>query len=110
VLHHVLSGADLDYLGLSRLVHLTGSILESHSPTNDNPLTRIVARADQGSVEQAQPAIAAQPESKVALFLRALQELITNGEIGVNILGGQVYVAGGKAAVVVRLVVNLARA
>jgi len=69
-----------------------------------------VARADQGSVEQAQPAITAQPESKVALFLRALQELITNGEIGVNILGGQVYVAGGKAAVVVPLVVNLARA
>jgi len=110
VLHHVLSGADLDYLGLSRLVHLTGSILESHSRTYENPLTRIVARADQGSVEQAQPAIAAQPENKVALFLRALQELITNGGIGVNILGGQVYVAGGKAAVVVPLVVNLARA
>jgi hypothetical protein len=109
VLHHVLSGADLDYLGLSRLVHLLGSILESHSPANDNPLTRIVARADQGSVEKAQPAIAAQPESKVALFLRALQELITNGEMRVNILGAQVYVSGRKAAVVVPLAVQLAR-
>ena len=45
----------------------------------------------------------------MALFLRTLQELITNREIGVNFLGSQVYVAGEKTAVVVPLSVNLAR-
>jgi conjugal transfer pilus assembly protein TraI len=109
VIHHVLSANDLKFLGLARLAHLASCLAESHNQTQQSPLARIVGRADQGSVEQAQPSIAAQPENKIALFVRALQELITNGEIGVNILGGQVYVAGEKTAIVVPLAVDLAR-
>jgi hypothetical protein len=109
LLHHVLSTNDVEFLGVPRLVHLTDCLSESHRRSNGNPLARMVGRADQASVEDAQPSIAAQPESKVALFLRTLQELITNREIGVNFRGSQVYVAGEKTAVVVPLSVNLAR-
>jgi hypothetical protein len=109
LLHHVLSANDVEFLGLPRLVHLTDCLSESHRRSNGNPLARMVGKADQASVEQAQPAIAAQPESKLALFLRTVQELITNREIGVNFRGSQIYVAGEKTAVVVPLVINLAR-
>jgi hypothetical protein len=69
----------------------------------------MVSRGDQASVEQAQPTIAAQPESKVGLLLSTFQELITSGEMGINIPGGQVFVEREKAAVVVPLAVSLAR-
>jgi len=45
----------------------------------------------------------------VSLFLQALQKLIENGALGVNIPGAQVYVDGDKAAVVVPVAVSQAR-
>lgn len=110
LLHHVISCEDVNYLGLPRLVHVAACLSETHgSAAQGSSLARIVSRGDQSSVEQAQPAIAGQPDSKIALFVKTVQELIANGEVGVNIVGGQIYVAKEKTAVVVPLSVTLAR-
>ena len=109
LLHHVLSCEDVAYLGAPRLWHLFASLAEGHGTTNASPLSQAVSRADQASVEQAQPAIAARPDSKAGLLLQAFRELITDGEMGVNVPGGQVYVEGRKAAVVVPVAIDLAR-
>ena len=109
LLHHVVSCEDVAYLGAPRLWQLFSSLAEGHSKAPDSQLTQTVSRADQASVEQAQPAIAAQPNNPVSLFLQALQELIENGALGVNMPGAQVYVEGDKAAVVVPVAVHQAR-
>ena len=109
LLHHVVSCEDAAYLGAPRLWHLFSSLAEGHSKATASPLSQTVSRADQASVEQAQPAIAAQPDSKASLLLQAFHELIANGEMGANVPGGQVYVEGDKAAVVVPVSINLAR-
>jgi hypothetical protein len=85
------------------------SLPEGHSKEPASPPSQTVSRADQASVEQAQPAIAMRPDSKAGLLLQAFRELITDGEMGVNVPGGQVYVEGGKAAVVVPVAIDLAR-
>lgn len=109
LLHHVISCEDVSYLGTPRLTHLFSCLSEGHSKATASLFSKMVSRGDQASVEQAQPAIAARPDSKIGLLLQTLQELITSGEMGINIPGGQVYVEGGKAAVVVPLAVSLAR-
>ena len=109
LMHHILSRADITFLGLPRFVHLASCLSDAHNGESASPLSQAVSRADQASVQQAQPAIAAQPDSKVSLFLQALQELITNGAMGVNVPGAQVYVEGDKAAVVVPVAVSMAR-
>jgi len=109
LLHHVISREDIAYLGLPRLMHLASCLSDGHSSGTATLLSQMVSRGDQASVEQAQPAIAAQPDSKVGLLLQTFQELITSGEMGINIPGGQVFVEGDKAAVVVPLAVSLAR-
>ena len=109
LLHHVISCEDAAYLGAPRLDHLISCLSEGHSKATASPLSETVSRADQASVEQAQPAIAAQPDSKAGQLLQAFHELITNGEMGANVPGGQVYVEGDKAAVVVPVSINLAR-
>jgi hypothetical protein len=109
LLHHVVSCEDFAYLGVPRFNHVVSCISEGHIKAITSPLSQMVSRGDQASVEQAQPAIAAQPESKVGLLLSTFQELITSGEMGVNIPGGQVFAEGEKAAVVVPLAVSLAR-
>jgi hypothetical protein len=109
LLHHVVSCEDVAYLGPPRLWHLFASLAEGHNETSASPLSQTVSRADQASVEQAQPAIAMRPDSKAGLLLQAFRELIGDGEMGVNVPGGQVYVEGGKAAVVVPVAIDLAR-
>jgi hypothetical protein len=109
LMHHILSRADITYLGLPRFVHLAACLSDGHSSESANPLAQTVSRADQASVEQAQPAITAQPNNPVSLFLQALQELIENGALGVNTPGAQVYVEGDKVAVVVPVAVAQAR-
>ncbi len=108
-IHHVLSRADIAYLGLPRFMHMASCLSDGHSSGSTSPMTQVVSRSDQASVEQAQPSIAAQPDSKVGLMLQALQELITNGAMGVNVPGAQVYVEGDRAAVVVPVAVSMAR-
>jgi Putative helicase len=109
LMHHVLSRQDAAYVGLQRLVHLVSCLSDAHSNESASSLLQIVSRGDQASVEQAQPTIAAQPDSKVGLLVKTFQELIANGEMGVNAPGGQVYVQGDKAAVVVPVAVSMAR-
>src|SRR5882762_8782204 len=109
LMHHILSRADIAYLGLPRFVHLASCLSDGHSGASASPLSQTVSRADQASVEQAQPATAAQPDHPVSLLLQAHQELIANAALGVNIPGGQVYVVGDKAAVVVPVAVSQAR-
>ena len=82
LMHHILSRADITYLGLPRFVHLATCLSDGHGGASASPLAQTVSRADQASVEQAQPAIAAQPNNPVSLFLQALQELIENGALG----------------------------
>jgi hypothetical protein len=109
LLHHVISCEDVAYLGAPRLDHVISCLSEGHSKATASPLSQTVSRADQASVEQAQPAIAARPDSKASLLLQAFNELIANGEIRVNVPGAQVYVEGEKAAVVVPVAISLAR-
>jgi len=47
--------------------HLFSSLAEGHSKAATSPLSQTVSWADQASVEQAQPAIAARPDSKAGL-------------------------------------------
>src|SRR5437879_12089112 len=108
-MHHILSRADITYLGLPRFVHLATCLSDGHGGASASPLAQTVSRADQASVEQAQHSIAAQRNDHVSLFLQALQELIENGALGVNTPGAQVYVEGDKAAVVVPVAVSQAR-
>ena len=105
----ILSCEDVAYLGAPRLWHLFSSLAEGHSKALASPLSETVSRADQASVEQAQPAIVARPDSKAGLLLQAFRELIAEGEVGVNVPGRQVYVEGGKAVVVVSVAIDLAR-
>ncbi|PYU32622.1 MAG: hypothetical protein DMG31_10290 [Acidobacteria bacterium] len=109
LLHYVVSCEDVAYLGAPRLWDLFATLAEGHSKEPTSPLAQTVSRADQASVEQAQPAIAMRPDSKAGLLLQGFHELIADGEMGVNVPGGQVYVEGGKAAVVVPVAIDLAR-
>src|SRR5258708_8889946 len=84
LMHHILSRADITYLGLPRFVHLATCLSDGHSGESASPLAQTVSRADQASVEQPQPSIAAQPDSKLGLMLQALQALPTNHTIALN--------------------------
>jgi hypothetical protein len=109
LIHHLLSPEDADYLGLPRFIHIAETLVGSHSRTKGSPIGQTLKKADQSSVERAHVSLAARPDSKIGLFLEALEELISGGQLRVNVLGGQVYVSGEKTAVVVPLALDLAR-
>jgi hypothetical protein len=109
LLHHVLSCEDEAYLGAPRLSHLFSCLSEGHDKATTSLLSKLVSRGDQASVEREQPAIAAQPDSKIGLLLQTWQELIRSGEMGINIPGAQVYADGERTAVVVPVAVTMAR-
>jgi hypothetical protein len=70
----------IGYLGAARMQHVFSCLAEGHSKATASLLAHLVSRGDQASVEQAQAAIAARPDSKIGLLLQTLQELITSGE------------------------------
>jgi len=109
LIHHLMSPDDVDYLGLPRLTHIAETLVGSHSRNQGNAVGQSVKKADQGSVERAHVALAARPDSKVGQFLEALEELISSGQLSVNVPGAQVWVSGAKTAVVVPLALDLAR-
>ncbi len=109
LLHHVLSSEDIAYLGKPRTEHLYRCLAEGHSKGMTVLLSNMVKQADQASVEQAQPAIAARPDSKIGLLIQTWQELIRDGQMWVNTPGAQVWVEGAKTAVVVPVSVSMAR-
>src|SRR6266550_1827149 len=53
LMHHILSRADITYLGLPRFVHLATCLSDGHSGDLASTLAQTVSRADQASVEQA---------------------------------------------------------
>jgi hypothetical protein len=108
--HHLLTPADIEFVGVERLPQLTGALTGTHSGDQSIRLARLLSKLDQENVEEAAPDwMAKRPDSKVNLFIRALRTLIYNGELRVNCPGAPIYVTGDKAAVVVPLPVFVAR-
>src|SRR5260370_6994321 len=52
LMHHILSRADITYLGLPRLAHLASCLSEGHSGDTGGALSQMVRRGGQASVEQ----------------------------------------------------------
>jgi hypothetical protein len=110
LMHHLLSPADVRFLGLERLPELMGALTGSHTTDQSTPLAHLVSKLDQQSVERAAPDwMLKRPDSKVNQFIRALRHLISEGQLSVNTLGAPVYVTGDKAAVVIPLSLSVAR-
>src|SRR5260370_30174489 len=109
-MHHLLSPADVRFIGLERLPELTGALTGTHAGGDSTPLARLVSTLDQQSVEQAAPEwMIKRPDSKVNQFIRALRHLISDGRLSVNSPGAPVYVTGDKAAVGVPRSISAAR-
>lgn len=110
LMHHLLSPADVRFLGLERLPELGGGLTGTHTADQSTPLAHLVTKLDQQSVEQAAPDwMLKRPDSKVNQFIRALRHLISDGRLRVNTLGAPVYVTGDKAAVVIPRSLSAAR-
>lgn len=110
LMHHLLSPADVRFIGLERLPELTAALTGTHAAYQSTPLARLVSTLDQQSVEQAAPEwMIQQPDSMVNQLIRALRHLISDGRLSVNTLGAPVYVTGDKAAVVVPRSISTAR-
>jgi len=110
LMHHLLSPADMRFIGLERLPELTGALTGTHAGDQSTPLARLVSKLDQQSVEQAAPDwMLKRPDSKVNQFVTALRSLIADGRLNVNTPGAPVFVTGDKAAVVVPLSISAAR-
>lgn len=110
LMHHLLSPADIRFIGLERLPELTGALMGTHTADQSTPLAHLVRKLDQQSVEQAAPDwMLKRPDSKVSQFIRALRHLISDGRLSVNTLGAPVYVTGDKAAVVIPRSLSAAR-
>jgi len=110
LMHHLLSPADVRFVGLERLPELTTALTGTHTADQSTPLARLVSTLDQLSVEQAAPEwMTKRPDSKVNQFIRALRHLISDGWLSVNTPGAPVYVTGDKAAVVIPRSISAAR-
>jgi len=110
LMHHLLSPADVRFIGLERLPELAAALTGTHGADQSTPLARLVSTLDQQSVEQAAPEwMIKQPDSMVNKLIRALRRLISDGRLSVNTLGAPVYVTGDKAAVVVPRSISTAR-
>jgi Putative helicase len=110
LMHHLLSPADVRFIGLERLPELITALTGTHTADQPTPLARLVSTLDQQSVEQAAPEwMIKQPDSKVNEFIRALRHLISDGRLRVNTLGAPVYVTGDKAAAIVPRSISAAR-
>jgi len=88
LLQHLLSGIDCYYLGYAGILELAEILAGTHTRDQTNPITRLVSKLDQESVEEeAHVWMTNQPDSKVNQFLRAVQSLIQHGELSLNFRG-----------------------
>jgi len=102
LIHHLLTPADIRFIGVERLPQLTAALTGTHAGHQSTPMARLVSKLDQESVEQAAPEwLNKRPDSKVNQFIHALRTLISDGGLSVNTPGAPVYVMGDKAAIVV---------
>lgn len=110
LMHHLLSSADIEFLGLERLGLLTAALTGTHGRNQSTALARVLSNLDQQSVEQSAPDwMLKRPDSKVNQFIYALRHLISDGSLRVNSLGAPIYVTGHKAAVVIPISLSAAR-
>jgi hypothetical protein len=110
LMHHLLSPADVRFIGLERLRELAAALTGTHAADQPTPLVRLVSTLDQQSVERSAPDwMLKRPDSKVNQFIRALRHLISDGRLSVNTLGAPVYITGDKAAVVIPRSLSAAR-
>jgi hypothetical protein len=102
LMHHLLTPADIRFIGVERLPQLAVALTGTHAGEQSTPMARLVSKLDQESVEQAAPEwLNKRPDSKVNQFVRGLRCLISEGGLSVNTPGAPVYVTGDKAAIVV---------
>jgi hypothetical protein len=110
LLHHLLTPADIRFIGVERLPQLTAALTGTHAGDQSTPLARLVSKLDQENVEQAAPEwMNKRPDSKVNQFIRALRTLISEGGLSVNTPGAPVYVTGAEAAIVVPRAIGAVR-
>ncbi|PYY03091.1 MAG: hypothetical protein DMG69_33165, partial [Acidobacteria bacterium] len=77
LMHHLLSPADVRFIGLGQLPELAAALTGTHTPDQSTSLARLVSTLDQQSVEQAAPDwMLKRPDSKVNQFVNALRSLI----------------------------------
>jgi hypothetical protein len=109
-MHHLLTPADIRFIGVERLPQLAAALTGTHAGEGSTPLALLVSKVDQESVEQAAPEwLNKRPDSKVNQFIRALRALISEGGLSVNMPGAPVYVTGDEAAIVVPRSIGAAR-
>src|SRR5581483_9638555 len=102
LMHHLLTPADISFIGVERLPQLAAALTGTHTRNQSTPLACLVSNLDQESVEQAAPEwMTKRPDSKVNQFIRGLRSLISDGGLSVNMPGAPVYVTGDQAAIVV---------
>lgn len=102
LMHHLLTPADIRFIGVERLPQLAAALTGSHAGDESTPMALLVKKLDQESVEQAAPEwMTKRPDSKVNQFIRALRTLISDGGLSVNMPGAPVYVTGDEASIVV---------
>ncbi len=101
-MHHLLTPADIRFIGVERLLQLAAALTGTHAGDQPTPMARLVSKLDQESVEQAAPEwLNKRRDSKVNQFVRGLRCLISDGGLSVNMPGAPVYVTGDQAAIVV---------
>ena len=110
LMHHLLGPADIRFIGLERLPELMAALAGTHTDDKSTPLSSVVSKADQQSVELAAPDwMLKREDSKVNHFIRALRDLISGGRLKVNSRGAPVYVTGDRAAAVIPRSLSTAR-
>jgi hypothetical protein len=110
LMHHLLTPADISFIGVKGLPQLAVALTGTHAGDGSAPLARLVSKLDQESVEQAAPEwLNKRPDSKVNEFIRALRTVISDGGLSVNTPGAPVYVTGDEAAIVVPRAIGAVR-
>lgn len=110
LMHHLLTPADIAFIGLKRLPQLTTALTGTHKDGQAMSWAKLLRKVDQANVEEAAPDwMNKRPDSKANFFIDALRSLIQNGELRVNSPGAPVYVTGDKAAVVVPISILVTR-
>lgn len=110
LMHHLLTPADIRFIGLERLPQLAAALTGTHAGDQSTPLALLVSKLDQESVEQAAPEwLNKRPDSKVNEFIRALRTVISDVGLSVNTPGAPVYVTGDEAALIVPRAIGAVR-
>jgi hypothetical protein len=110
LMHHLLTPADIRFIGVERLPQLAAALTGTHASEGSTALALLVSKLDQESVERSAPEwMTKRPDSKVNQFIRALRALISERGLSVNSPGAPIYVTGDEAAIVVPRAIGAVR-